>query len=421
MKNIEYSFDNALVSSKDLSQLSKRLELILEKISSSLSKKYETEFASLALPFDDELFQKVTELADKKRKLNPKIMVVIGIGGSNLGAMAVYSACKELADKSIQVYWADTIDSDKIYAILNQCENALKKNHEIILCVISKSGSTFETIINFECFLTMLKIYKKDSYHQNIVVITELNSNLYKKAQSENFDTLQIPKLVGGRYSVLSAVGLFPLALLDIDIEKLRKGAAFALEQSLQSIEQNPAAKSAGILYLLYEKGFHIHDLFFFSPALENLGKWYRQLVGESLGKQKEISGKKINIGFTPTVSIGTTDLHSVAQLYLAGPSDKITTFIEIEKNNHDLMVDNKSLTQLMHGIFKAVTVTFAQEKRPFIALSIPEKNPYYIGQFLQYAMMQTILLGNLFEINPFDQPQVELYKNEMKKILDLK
>jgi glucose-6-phosphate isomerase len=279
--------------------------------------------------------------------------------------------------------------------------------------------------------IDLLRKHKKD-YKNCISVTSDKDSELWNIAVKEGFNFLEIPKKVGGRYSVFSPAGLFPLGLLGIDIERLLDGATHMREVCIDTnIEKNPAAISAAIQYLHYESGKNISDLFLFSNDLESLGKWCRQLMAESLGKEFNKKGEKVNIGITPDISIGSTDLHSMAQLCLGGPYDKFTTFLRVENSNSHInvptlkeyskLVDGihgKSLESIMSAIVEGTKAAFRKGERPFMEIKLPCKSEYFIGQFLQFKMIETIFLGYLLDLNPFNQPNVESYKEETRKIL---
>ena len=180
-----------------------------------------------------------------------------------------------------------------------------------------------------------------------------------------------------------------------------------------------------------YEIGKNISDLFLFANDLESLGKWCRQLIAESLGKEFNKKGETVNTGITPVVSIGSTDLHSMAQLYLGGPYDKFTTFLSVENSNSHINVptlerysklvfgiQGTSLESVMSAIVEGTKAAFRKGGRPFMEIKLPYKSEYSIGQFLQFKMIETIFLGYLLDVNPFDQPNVESYKEETRKIL---
>lgn len=434
MKTISFLWDTACVEQSKLHELNQKVTHSIEKLQQTRHhNNYQTPQSSINCAFDKNIPEQVTTHMNAKKKLNPRAMVIVGIGGSNLGTQAIYEALygKE-GNPEFPLYFADTVDSDYITGLLKKIEYLLQDKQTVLLTLISKSGSTTESIANFECFLQLLKKYHPTDYIKNVIIITDENSKLWNLAGDYKFDRLPIPALVGGRYSVFSAVGLFPLACTGIDINQLLLGAQTIARDCLDSNrETNPAARSATIIAYHYFNNTPINDLFIFNVALESIGKWYRQLMGESIGKEINIFGKKVNIGITPTVSIGSTDLHSVGQLYLGGPFDKFTTFIWIEKNNHTVTIpampeyetlvphiQGKSLAQVMNAIFRGVQKAYINNNRPFITITMPEKNAYYIGQLLQLQMIQMMYLGALLDVNPFDQPEVELYKEQTRKIL---
>ena len=216
--------------------------------------------------------------------------------------------------------------------------------------------------------------------------------------------------------------------MLNINLNRLLDGAKSARNSGL-STNKNLPALSAIIQFLNYKKGKNISDLFLFSNDLESIGKWYRQLMGESIGKEFNNQNKKIFNGITPSVSIGSTDLHSMAQLYLGGPYDKFTTILRLEnsiklkvpKLNYELVnnIETKSLHEIMGAIIDGIEIAFRKGKRPFVEITLKDKSEYSIGYFLQFKMIEMMYLGYLMNVNPFDQPSVESYKIETKKILD--
>ena len=345
MKEIEFRYSNSLINKNNISKSEKKLQNEIKKMNLATKKEYQDERASINLPNDTKNLKKIKNLIKEKQKLNPKYFILIGIGGSNLGTIAIQEAILgklyNLKDSPLKILYADTVNSDLLYDINSIVEPILKKGENIIINVISKSGGTTETISNFEILENTLKKYIKN-YQKYIVVTTDKNSNLWNISLDKGYETIEIPKKVGGRYSVFSNVGLFPLGMLNIDIDELLKGARLIKEKCLnQKLENNPAALSASIIYNHRLKGININDLFLFDTDLESIGKWYRQLMAESIGKEYDKSDKQVFEGMTPTVSIGSTDLHSMAQLYLGGPYDKFTTFVKINKNREIVNIPN--------------------------------------------------------------------------------
>ena len=338
MNDIEFSFGDAMIPQQRILETAERLRPEIRNMANAISEGYEGDLASLYLPDDRLMLGKVKQVIGENLQLKPVYLIVVGIGGSNLGTIAVQEAVLgklyNQLTASTKVLYADTVDSDSINNIITLVKPVLEKGGNIILNVISKSGTTTETIANAEVLIDLLRRHKKD-YKNCITVTSDKGSELWNIAVREGLNVLEIPKKVGGRYSVFSPVGLFPLGLLGIDIERLLDGARVMRDACINmNVEENPAAISATLQYLHYKSGKNICDLFLFANDLESLGKWCRQLMAESLGKEFNKKGEKVNIGITPIVSIGSTDLHSMAQLYLGGPYDKFTTFRKDQKQS---------------------------------------------------------------------------------------
>jgi len=438
MKNIKFAFDNCLISPETILETAGKLRPEIENMVQATSKGYENDKAWINLPDDRDMLKKVKEVIRDKRRLNPKYLVVVGIGGSNLGTMAVQEAVLgklyNQLNPAIKVLYADTVDTDYISSIVKIIEPALKDGSNVVINCISKSGTTTETAVNFEVLLNVLHKCKRN-YEDCVVVTSDRNSELWNLGQEKGFDMLEIPEKVGGRYSVLSAVGLFPLGLLGLDLEELLAGAKSIRDLCISdNIDENTSAKSASIQFSHYKRGINIFDLFLFSSNLESLGKWNRQLVAESLGKEYNKKGIKVNAGLTPTVSVGSIDLHSIAQLYLGGPYDKFTIFVSVQNDNSLLKVPKlqdyaeivagirgKNLKTIMDAILEGTKMAFKERQRPYTEIILPDKSEYSIGQFLQFKMIETIYLGYLLDVNPFGQPSVESYKKETRQILSQK
>jgi glucose-6-phosphate isomerase len=431
MDGLTFENKHGLVRSSDFEKTKRKLSLEITKIKESIQKK-ENGYDAINLPFDTKKFDKILELIKSKQALKVEAIIVIGIGGSNLGAIAVHEAINGKVynqKEKTKILFADTTDADTIYEIKLVMEHILKSEKNVILNLISKSGNTTESIANFEVLLEALKKHRKD-YQKYVVVTTDKGSNLEQLAVKEQFEILNIPETTGGRYSVFSPAGLFPLGMIGIDIKKLLKGARSVTDKcTSKDIQKNPSAQSAIDLFCNHREGKSIHDLFIFSNDFESLGKWYRQLLAESLGKKYTRSGIKVNEGITPTVSIGSTDLHSMAQLYLGGPEDKFTTFIKVLPRQKEKIpkfkeyeslvggIQGKKLSEIMDAIFSGTKLAYIKGKKPFNQITL-EKNEYSLGQYMQYEMIKIIMLGHLLNLNSFDQPAVEEYKEETRKIL---
>lgn len=388
--------------------------------------------SSICLPNDEVLLGRVKEIASDKVSDALKYSIVVGIGGSNLGTKAVYDALFGTRDmleptRFPKMLFAETADPEWLLSVSNLL-NSLEGPDEVLVSVISKSGGTTETMANFEIIMQCLREKFGDSVDR-VVAITDEGSKLWDAAKALGIASLAIPDPVGGRYSVLSAVGLLPLFSVGIDIERLRNGASDMLDRVLG--DDSIAAQSAAVLALSRDAGKIINDNFFFHPELESVGKWYRQLMGESVGKEQSLSGDTVHAGITPTVSLGSTDLHSVGQLYLGGPRDKLTTFVSTVKSSDvhvpverifpDIvpMVTAKSAKEIMAAILEGVKIAYGKADLPYMEVVLDDINEYEIGAYLQFKMVEMMYLGQLLNVNSFDQPNVESYKVETKHLLE--
>ncbi|MCX5922182.1 MAG: hypothetical protein NTX86_02550 [Candidatus Dependentiae bacterium] len=436
MKVIEFHYkDSCLMSQDELKTIGKQLEPEIKVARQALTTGYDSDYASINLSTDTHLLNTVQAVIQEKKALKPMMLVVIGIGGSNLGTMAVHEAIQgkfyNEQHPALKVYWADSVDADYIGALCGLLEQELQRGGQVLLNVVSKSGATTETIANFQVLLPILKNHRPEDYFRYVVATTDKDSALWHVAQQEKFVCLEIPKKVGGRYSVFSAVGLFPLGMLGVDIKELLEGARSMMPEFTDTdITNNPAALSAAILATHYKKGLHIHDTFLFANQLESVGKWYRQLMGESIGKEFNRNSERVCVGMTPTVSVGSTDLHSVGQLYLGGPKDKVTTFVTVCSSaslsvpymqGYNQLVEDiqgRSLSTIMDAIIDGVQIAYTKGSLPYVSFKLTALSPFFLGQFLQCKMLEIMYLGYILDVNPFDQPNVELYKQETRKRL---
>ncbi|MEK7576018.1 MAG: hypothetical protein AAB491_02985 [Patescibacteria group bacterium] len=379
---------------------------------------YDFPESSIILPFDGDVARDVLRIKDEKVGKDLKYIILIGIGGSNLGAKAVYDALHGYfdilePDRYPKIIFTDTNDFEFLSRLEKFLENKIREPKEILINIISESGKTLETMVNMEFIMGILE-KRFTNAKERVVVISHPNSNLIKDAQDKNISSLSVPEKIGGRFSVFSAAGLFPLCVAGIDIEKFIDGAKEARDRCIsEEILENTAILSAIINFLNFKNGKIITDSFIFHTELESLGKWYRQLLAESIGKEKDINNKKVNTGITPTVSIGSTDLHSVAQLYLGGPRDKFTYFLWSNNKNF-----SSRIYDTMEAIYNGVKIIYNKKKLPFVEIILSEISAYTLGQFMQFKMTETMFLGNLFNINTFNQPNIDDYKKEVEQLL---
>lgn len=382
---------------------------------------YATLYASVRLPYDAAIINVVCERAQAVGPLD--LCVVIGIGGSSVGFRAVYDA---LQDQSTilphQLLVLETVDTPATQAALLRIEAALAQNQRVHVTVISKSGTTTETIALWRVIQPILRAHNPDAWHAMVTIITDKDSPLDAYARAHNIATLSIPRMVGGRYSIFSPVGLFPLLVCGIDCEALLSGARQAIDDTLTlPLEQTFAYQHAVALQGSYAQGYAVHDTFIFSNWCFTIGLWYRQLAAESLGKKRASESAVFNM--IPTVSLGSTDLHSIGQLYLSGACNFWTTFLIVQENNelktsNDQSLDrcvaslnNRSLTDIMHAITQGTQKAYQELGVPFSVITLSERSSFTIGYLLQSYMFAIIYAGELLGVDPFNQPDVERYK----------
>ena len=383
---------------------------------------YDSHESTINLPFDEEMVREVLTMRDKMSTDRLKYFVNIGIGGARLGAKAIYDALLGHfdvleSDRFPKLIFLDTNDSESLYKFANLLKQ-IEDLRDIVVNVISKSATTTETLANLEIIAGNFP-----KINERLVITTEKDSKLWEAANKKGLvNLLTIEKVVGDRYSIFSPVGLFPLASVGVDIFELLEGAMEGRQQGLEtSLQNNLSATSAISAYLNYQNGKFINDTFLFSPQLESLGKWYRQLLGESLGKDGR--------GITPTVSVGSTDLHSVEQLYVGGPKDKFFNFVWATPRENVKVPDqpylssntslkNKTANDIMKAIYKGVTLTYIKDQIPFVEVGLGEIGEKSLGFFMQFKMIEMMFLGQLMGVNAFDQPDVESYKSKTREIL---
>ncbi len=405
--------------STELSDYRKHLANIRQQMT------YDAPESSLCLPFDENQLAQAKSIADLLRTSTLQYVIVIGIGGSNLGAQAVYEAIAGsmhlLVDRLPKLLFLDTVSDEKMTAITRILER-LPRPEDFAILLISKSGTTTETIANALVLAEFLHEQFGGVWNR-WGVVTDEGSKLWVMAEQKKMARIAIPQTVGGRFSVCSAVGLLPLLLANIDVDELLDGARQAVQDSLDPYpDQNHALTSAILCAEHIRAGRLIHNRFYFSPKFETLGKWERQLIGESLGK----NGK----GIVPIVSIGSTDLHSMAQLYWDGPDMMFTSLISVFTGMvHGIPtnatmpglvpdIQGTSLEDLMRAIYGGVKSAYETTRRPYVEIELQRADAWEIGYYLQFRMVETMYLGRLLEVNPFDQPAVELYKQTTRDLL---
>jgi len=368
----------------------------------------------------------------KEEKDKIDAFVVLGIGGSALGPMAVQQAINhphynELSRDARggfpKLYIADNVDPEKLTYMFDVVD--ISKS---LFNVISKSGSTSETMSQFMIIKQLLEDkLGKDEAKKHIVCTTDAkNGNLIKIAKEEGYKTFIIPSGVGGRFSELTPVGLLPAAFCGVDIEELLAGAAHmdALCKN-ESVMKNPAHLYALLNVIGMEKGKNVSVMMPYADSLKFISDWYGQLWAESLGKKFDVDGKVVNVGPTPVKALGVTDQHSQVQLYAEGPFDKMIVFMGVDEYKETLVIpeiyaDIPSLgflggishNRLIQVEQMATEYALLKAGKMNMTITLPMVNEFTIGQVLYLFEVATGFAGELMHINAFDQPGVEEGKN---------
>lgn len=358
-------------------------------------------------------------------------ILVLGIGGSALGGIAVCEALlkpywnlltPEQRNNLPRIFFLDNIDPDQILGLLDILD--LKKT---LVNVITKSGSTAETMSQFMIIKDRLEKELGDDYRKNIVATTDKQVGILRQlSDQEGYKTFVVPDDVGGRFSVFSAVGLVPFALVGIDIDEIIQGVK-DMDLVLKNIDiyHNIAAQNALIHYLMdTQKQKNISVMMPYSSRLKYISDWYVQLWAESLGKEYNNNGDKVNVGPTPVKALGATDQHSQIQLYNEGPNDKVISFIRVKEFDNLLEIPNifeytgigylggKTINDLLDAEADSTKVALTDFNRPNVTISLPKVDGYHVAQLLYMLEVQTAIAGELYNINTFDQPGVEQAKN---------
>jgi len=378
------------------------------------------------LPYEKTELRRTLALADQVRG-DFDDLVVLGIGGSALGARALYTALKPpghstapAAGGELRLHIADNIDPRWFGALLDRV--TIKRT---LFNVVSKSGETAETMSQFLIVRDrLLKELGAVEYKRHVVVTTDATGGTLRQiVNDEGFRDLTVPAGVGGRFSVLTAVGLFPAACAGVDVAEMLAGAADMDERCRRGdLRENPALLHATALYLAGEqKGRRIVVMMPYSEALSAMADWFCQLWAESLGKATDLAGARVHAGQTPVRAVGPTDQHSQLQLYIDGPADKVIVFLRVEEHAGELTVPKSyedletvsylggnRLGALVNMEQQGTELALAKAGRPTSTIICPQVNAFVVGQLFYLLEMEAAIVGGLLKINAFDQPGVE-------------
>jgi glucose-6-phosphate isomerase len=362
-------------------------------------------------------------------------VLVLGIGGSALGTKALLTALRRPAwnewdDEGREFYprltVLENVDPTTVAAALRRIDP-----RRVLVNVISKSGGTAETMAQYLVVRAWLEEALGDAAFRHLVFTTDPSRGALRElAARDGIATLDVPPDVGGRFSVLSPVGLLPAALAGIDIAALIAGARRAIERAeSDDLLRNPAALYAALHWAAdTDLGARIHVLMPYTDRLRDFAEWYRQLWAESLGKRVNREGQTVHVGPTPLAAVGATDQHSQVQLFMEGPFDKVITFVRVERFGEDVPIPTPdpslpplppdlaylpghSLGELLNAEYEATSAALAEMGRMSCTLHLPELTPETVGEAIMFYQLATGYAGVWYGIDPFDQPGVELGK----------
>ncbi len=379
----------------------------------------------LPVEYDKEEFARI-QAAAKKIQAQSQALVVIGIGGSYLGARAVIELLKSpnynaLPKNTPDIYFAGNgLSSDALQEIVT-----MLGDRDFSVNIISKSGTTTEPAVAFRIFKDLLeKKYGKDGARERIYATTDAARGALKGlADREGYEEFVVPDAVGGRYSVLTAVGLLPIAVAGVDIEKLMAGAAAQRQECIDQPENSASAQYAAARHALYESGKSVEILAGFEPSFRFFGEWWKQLFGESEGKE----GK----GLLPASVDFTADLHSMGQYIQQGQRLMLETVVRFETPLHEVSIPNdpdnvdglnfltgKTISYVNEQAIRGTRLAHVDGGVPNIVVTVPKRDEDSVGRLIYFFEYACGLSGYLLGVNPFDQPGVEAYKKNMFALL---
>ena len=373
------------------------------------------------LKLDVQELEKIKVAASKIRKQSD-VLIVIGIGGSYLGSKAVIDALSHTFNPKNVIFAGNNMSSDYLNDLLDYI-----KDKDISLNVISKSGTTIEPALTFKVLREYIEEkYGEDKAKDRIFVTTDKEKGVLKKlADEKGYETFVVPDDIGGRYSVFTAVGLLPIASAGINIDRLLDGV-YSAEKKYSSLENNDCYDYAVARNIMYKKKKKIELLVNYEPKLHYISEWWKQLFGESEGKEEK--------GIFPASVDNTTDLHSMGQYIQEGERILFETVINIKKPYRDFTLtceegspdaldylNGKTLNEINHKAMEGTVIAHVNGKVPNIMIEVDKLDEFNLGELLYFFEKACGISGHLLGINPFNQPGVEAYKKEMFRLLGRK
>lgn len=423
MLSLNTEFLNEFISDKQICDMQSQVDLAHSKLLDAESSGA-IGWLDLANNYDEQYIDAIMDCADKIRKMCD-IFIVIGIGGSYLGARAAIEFLNSnnynFLTKGPKIFFlGNSISSDELSYILNICEGK-----GVCINVISKSGTTTEPAIAFRILRKFLeRKYTQNELKDRIYCTTDSGSNLQKIASDKGYTCFEIPKNVGGRYSILTAAGLLPIAVSGANIKEIIRGATDSAHcYNSFDLSTNDCYKYAVVRNILYKAGKKIELIVGYHPKMHYLLEWWKQLFGESEGKK--------NKGIFPASAIFSTDLHSMGQYIQEGSKILFETTINVKNSKSDIIISHESNNLDNLNYLAGKSVNFVNQKAmeatvlahtrggvPNISIDIDEFSEYNFGYLVYFFEKSCAISAYILDVNPFDQPGVENYKKEMFRLL---
>ena len=379
----------------------------------------------------DSVIEDAQKLLDSVGVSRVKYVIQVGCGGMNLTSKAMYSALVGkfgfLENESVKLLSLDTLDAVSLMSLTHIFEHA--ESEEEFLCIVSsESGKTLETIANFETLIASF-IARFTNANSRFIVLGHEASPLLVVARGRNMVTAVIPQGVGGRFSAFTIAHVLPLLVLRLPVVEYLQGARAVLEKVFL---HEDSVKYLALQIQLYNKKYRVHDSFMFHQGLEDAGKWYRQLLAESTARVVKRGDAEVSVGVMPTVTMGTVDLHSQAQLYFSGSATvkRFTTFWYARQLPTQVRIDDAPVTaiistiagrsykELMNAVYQGVLDSYREAKLPFAAIELPRVDAGALGAYFAFQMVQVCALCTVLDVSPFGQDKVEIYKEKTREYL---
>ena len=426
----DYSKTAGFISAEEVKNMNAGVECAKEVLTSRTGAGNDfLGWIDLPVDYDKDEFARIKKAAAKIQS-DSDVLLVIGIGGSYLGARAAieflthsfYNVLDKGTRKTPQIFFVGNSISSKYIKDLQD----VVRDKDFSINIISKSGTTTEPAIAFRVFKEMLiEKYGKEEANKRIYATTDKAKGALKNlANQEGYESFVVPDDVGGRFSVLTAVGLLPIAVSGADIDKLMEGAASGRKKALETpYEENPALLYASIRNILLRKGKHVEIVANYEPSLHYVSEWWKQLFGESEGKDQK--------GIFPAAVDLTTDLHSMGQFIQDGARIMFETVINVEESPEEVVLKEEEIDTDGMNYLAGKNVDFVNKSAmngtilahtdgqvPNLKVNVPEQNEFYLGELFYFFEFACGISGYLLGVNPFNQPGVESYKRNMFALL---